>query len=216
MTGPLVVLSILAAGCAWGGEAGPLYRLITDSEVVPAAERVVTTGSPKVILPSHQGHHSDVHKVHSTAGLLALIAAFAGMGLAYLLYVQKAVNPADIRRQFSSIYDFLLDKWRFDTLYDVMFVEPVHVVARWCAGFDKVVLDPILHTAASMTVIVAKWDRLFDETMVDGLVNLVGNVTYSVGASLKAVQTGRLRQYVMWIGVGVVVLFGVLFTVVPK
>ena len=57
---------------------------------------------------------------------------------------------------------------------------------------------------------------MFDETMVDGLVNLVGTVTYSVGTSLKAVQTGRLRQYIMWIGVGVVVLFGALFSVIPK
>lgn len=216
MTGPLVALAILAATCAWGGESGPLYRLITDSELVPAAHRVTTTGSPVVVLPSHQGHESDVHKVHSTAGMMALIAAFLGMGLAYILYVKKTINPADIRRQFSSVYDFLLDKWRFDALYDVMFVQPVHIVAKWCAAFDRCVLDPILHGAASLTVVVSKWDRVFDETMVDGLVNLVGNVTFSIGASLKAVQTGHLRQYVMWIGVGVVVLFGVLFTVVPK
>jgi NADH-quinone oxidoreductase subunit L len=52
--------------------------------------------------------------------------------------------------------------------------------------------------------------------MVDGLVNLVGTVTFSIGDSLKAVQTGRLRQYVMWIGVGVIVLFGALFSTIPK
>jgi hypothetical protein len=33
---------------------------------------------------------------------------------------------------------------------------------------------------------------------------------------LRVVQTGHLRQYVMWIAVGVVVLFAVLFTSVPK
>jgi len=216
MTMPLLALSILAAGCAIGGESGPLYRLIVDSETVPAAERVVSTNSTKVVLPSHDGHESDVHKVHSTAGMLALLAAFLGMGLAYVLYVQKAVNPDDIRKQFSPIYDFLLDKWRFDSMYEVMFVQPVHIIAYWCTAFDRRVLDAILHASAHVTVFVSKWDRKFDETMIDGLVNLVGNVTYSIGASLKAVQTGQLRQYVMWIGVGVVVLFSALFTVIPK
>jgi NADH-quinone oxidoreductase subunit L len=216
MTGPLLALSIFAAGCAWGGEGGPLYKLITFSETVPAAERVTSVGPAKVTLPSHQGHESDVHHVHGTAGTLALIAAFFGMGLAYLLYVQATINPADIRRQFPAIYDFLLDKWRFDGLYDVMFVKPVHVVSAWCVGFDKYVLDAILHASAKITVIVSSWDRLFDEKMVDGLVNLVGNVTYSIGVSLRTVQTGRLRQYVMWIVVGVVVLFGALFSTIPK
>ena len=212
MTYPLIALAILAAGCAVGGESGPLYRLIVDSDTVPAAARVVSQGATRVTLPSHH----DVHEVHSTAGLLALAAAFVGMGLAYLLYVKKSINPADIRKQFSGVYDFLIDKWRFDALYEVMFVQPVHIVAAWCVSFDRGVLDPILHASANLTVYVARWDRKFDETMVDGLVNLLGSVTYSVGASLKAVQTGRLRQYVMWIGVGVVVLFGALFTALPK
>ena len=216
MTYPLIALAILAAGCAWGGEGGPLYRLITDSELVPAIARVKSVGASQVTLPSHQGHESDVHHVHSTAGALALLAAFVGMGLAYVMYVQKAINPADIRNQFSWVYEFLLDKWRFDALYDVMFVAPVHVISAWCSAFDRVVLDPILHTAASLTVYVSKWDRRFDETMVDGLVNLVGSVTYAVGASLTVVQTGRLRQYVMWIVVGVVVLFGAVFTTISK
>jgi NADH-quinone oxidoreductase subunit L len=216
MTIPLIVLAVLAAGCAVGGEGGPLYRLITASELVPAAERVTSVGASQVTLPSHQGHENDVHHVHSTAGMLALIAAFIGMGLAYLMYVQKSINPNDIRRQFSSVYDFLLDKWRFDGLYDVMFVQPVHIVSAWCVSFDRNVLDPILHSAARITVLVSSWDKKFDETMVDGLVNLVGTVTFSIGDSLKVIQTGRLRQYVMWIGVGVVVLFGALFSTIPK
>ena len=216
MTTPLIVLAFLAAGCAIGGEGGPLYRLITDSETVPAATRVVSPGASHVTLPSHQGHESDVHHVHSMAGMLALASAIIGMGLAYTLYVQKSIDPHQIRTQFSSVYDFLVDKWRFDGLYNVMFVAPVHVIAQWCVNVDKKVLDPILHGAASMTVIASKWDRLFDETFIDGIVNMVGSVTYSAGHSLKVIQTGRLRQYILWIAVGVIVLFGALFTTIPK
>ena len=223
MTLPLIALSILAASCAWSwgltsgsGEEGPLFKLIAFSETVPATEPVTSVGAVRVTLPSHQGHDSDVHAVHSRAGLLALLAAFSGSLFAYLMYGSRIINAADIRRQFPGVYDFLVDKWRFDVLYDAMFVRPVHIVSAWCVAFDKLVLDRILHASAAVTVLVARWDRLFDETMVDGLVNLVGSATRTVGYSLRVVQTGRLRQYVMWIAVGVVVLFGVLFTSLPK
>jgi NADH-quinone oxidoreductase subunit L len=147
---------------------------------------------------------------------LALLAAVLGLGLAYVLYGSRVLNPDDIRRQLAGLYDFLVDKWRFDTLYDVMFVCPVKIVATWCQSFDKHVLDAVLDGSANWTVNVSKWDRWFDEGMVDGLVNLVASATHSVGASLRVVQTGRLRQYVMWIAVGVVVLFAALFSALPK
>ena len=222
MAWPLIALSILAASCAWGwgigggGEEGPLYKLLAFSETVPAADRVVSQGPVALTLPSHHGHHNDVHNFHARAGLLALIAAFAGSIFAYIMYGSRLINAADIRRQFPGVYDFLVDKWRFDVLYEAMFVRPVMIVSAWCAGFDKKVLDVILHTSASLTMVVSRWDRMFDEGMVDGLVNMVGSVTRSMGNSLRVVQTGRLRQYVMWIAVGVVVLFGLLFTTVPR
>ena len=218
MTTPLIALSVLAAGCAWGwgfggnGEDGPLYKLLAFSETVAASEPYTSVGPARITLPSHH----QVHAVHGQAGLLALLAAFAGSAVAYVMYGARTIRAEDIRRQFSGVYDFLVDKWRFDVLYDAMFVRPVHVVSAWCAAFDKHVLDAILHAFAKITVVTSLWDRKFDEGMVDGLVNLVGNVTRSVGMSLRVVQTGRLRQYVMLIAVGVVVLFGVLFITVPK
>ena len=218
MTIPLIVLSVLAATCAWGwmlgggGEEGPLYRLLADSAVVSADEQYTSLGPAKITLPSHH----QTHAVHGQAGVLALIAAFAGSILAYVMYGSRAIRPEDIRRQFPGVHEFLIDKWRFDVLYDAMFVRPVHVVSAWCAGFDKHVLDVVLHTSAKVVKSVAQWDRKFDEGMVDGLVNLFGNATRSLGMSLRVVQTGRLRQYVMWVAVGVVVLFAVLITTTPR
>jgi len=218
MTMPLIVLAVLAASCGWGwflggaGEAGPLYQLIADSEVVSASEPYTSLGPLRITLPSHH----QIHAVHGQAGLLALVAAFSGTVIAYAMYCARLIRPEEIRRQFPSVYDFVMDKWRFDGLYDVIFVHPVHIVSSWCAAFDKQILDPILHCSAKMTQAVAFWDRKFDEGMIDGFVNFVGKATRSVGMSLRVVQTGHLRQYVMWIAVGVVVLFAVLFTSVPK
>ncbi|OYW13223.1 MAG: proton-translocating NADH-quinone oxidoreductase subunit L, partial [Planctomycetales bacterium 12-60-4] len=212
MVAPLFVLSILAATCAFGGESGILYKLLAFSEPVPAGAVSAAQTPAHISLPTHE----QVHAVHDSAGGLALLAAIIGTGLAYVLYCRKVLNPADISRQFSGLHDFLIDKWRFDEAYDFLFVRPMHIVGKWCQAFDQCVLDKILNGSASTMVSISAWDRWFDENLIDGLVNLVGQVTHSAGRSLRVVQTGQLRQYVMWIAVGVVVLFAALFTALPK
>ena len=52
--------------------------------------------------------------------------------------------------------------------------------------------------------------------MVDGIVNALANGTFAVGYSLKRVQTGALRNYVMFIALGVVSLFVLVFAFLPR
>jgi len=165
-----------------------------------------------VSLPSHH----EIHEVHHLAGIAALLSAFIGLVTAFLLYCRPIVNPATIKNQFSGLHSFLVEKWQFDNLYDAMFVRPSHNAARWAAGCDKVVFDGVLHGASRVTVLISFVDRKIDEGIVDGLVNLLGNATRAFGESLKVFQTGRIRQYVMFIAVSVVALFAVLFAVLPK
>ena len=86
-----------------------------------------------------------MHAVHADAGTLALLAAFAGLILAFLLYGLRVVNPADIARQLRGLHGFLVEKWEFDNLYEAMFVRPTLIVSRWFAAFDRVVIDGFLH-----------------------------------------------------------------------
>jgi NADH-quinone oxidoreductase subunit L len=211
MTGPLLVLSVFAAFCAIGGEDGMLFGLLGNSEPAHAATGVAATADTAIALP---GHH-EVHAVHDLAGGFALLAAFVGTLVAYLLYGLGIIDPGEIKRQFAGCHTFLVEKWRFDELYDVMFVRPVHIVASWATAIDKKCFDGILHAAARGAVDVSRWDRKFDEGIIDGLVNLTGTVVFTVGRSLRVVQTGRLRQYIMFIAVGVLLLFVLLFTGFP-
>jgi NADH-quinone oxidoreductase subunit L len=210
MTVPLLILSVFAAFCAVGGDSGNLYILLTGDE--PAhLEAGVAAVAGGVTLPSIQ----DIVNEHHTAGLWALVAAFSGALIAYVLYGTNVVNVDEIKRQLSGVHGFLTNKWHFDDLYDALFMKPAHKVAAFCAWFDGAVFDRILHGAAKSMIIVSKWDRVFDETVVDGFVNLIASATHSVGTSLKVVQTGRLRQYVMFIVLGVVALFAVMFSTFP-
>jgi NADH-quinone oxidoreductase subunit L len=210
MTGPLVLLAALAAGCAIGGEGGVLFRMLSHSEPTGVGAGLVGAGT--VSLPGHAA----VHDVHSIAGSVALLAAFIGMTIAYLVYGVGVVNPDDIKKQARAVHAFLVNKWGFDDLYDTMFVRPAHVVARFAAAIDKFVLDEILHTLVRWGIAVSTWDRKFDEGVVDGFVNLMGNSTYSLGLSLRGLQTGRIRQYVTFIALSVVTLFVLLFALYPK
>lgn len=200
MTVPLIILSLFAAFCAVGGEEGVLFRLLSASEPAGLADGVEAVGSSGLSLPSHAA----VGLKHAIAGRYALIVAGLGALLAYVFYGARLVNPADVQRQFQSLHTFLVEKWWFDELYDVMFVRPVHVIAKWCTACDKYAFDGLIHSLARGTVLVSQWDRVFDEQIVDGLVNWLGKVTFATGNVFRLLQTGRLRQYVMFIVVGVV------------
>jgi len=212
MTGPLIVLSALAAFCAVGGEGGWLYKLLIHSAPEYLGGGTAAFGHIAISLPGLDA----VHAVHSQAGVLALTVAFLGTVVAYLLYGLRWVDPADIQKQFRTLHRYLADRWRFDELYDAVFVQPARIIGRWVVLFDRHVLDAILHGLAATARTVATWDRRFDETVVDGLVNRLADGTRTVGSSLRSIQTGRLRQYVMFIAVGVMGLFLLLFTFFPK
>ena len=198
MTVPLLLLSVFAAFVAVGGEEGALYRLLIHSEPAGIAAGL-PAGPGGIALP----RHADIHAVHGDAGSLALLFAFGGLISAALLYGWRVINPADIARQLRGLHSFLVEKWQFDNLYEVMFVRPVLVVSQWFAAFDRQVIDGFLHSLSSATVDVSRLDRRFDESVIDGLVNAIGDAIFATGRALRVVQTGRLRQYVMFIAIAV-------------
>jgi len=212
MTAPLFILGFFAAFCALGGEGGPLAKLILSAEPSHVAGGLVNAGDWALSFPSHHA----IHENHAKAGMIALIVAFGGTLIAYLFYGRRVVDPATIKTQFAGVHQFLTEKWTFDELYDRMWVRPVHVVSNWAIWFDQTVLDGTIHLLSRFVIWVSNWDRKFDEMVIDRIVNVFGEVTYSLGDSLKVLQTGRLRQYVMFIAVGVLSLFALLFVFLPR
>ena len=55
------------------------------------------------------------------------------------------------------------------------------------------------------------WEYLADQIVVDGFVNVFAGWTYNLAVTLRQVQTGRLRQYVMFIVLGAIAVFVVVF-----
>ena len=67
-----------------------------------------------------------------------------GIAVAYYFYMVDRKAPERLAATFPQLYDFLLNKWYFDELYDLIFVRPAFAIGRffWKAG-DGAVIDGI-------------------------------------------------------------------------
>lgn len=154
-----------------------------------------------------------VHEAHEPSvvvpvSLIAIGTAFTGFLLATAMYCLGYLDPAEVRAQFQPVYRFLLNKWWFDELYERVFIRPTHVVSGLISGIDRNCIDRFIDGLASCTRWFSSfWTWLADQTIVDGFIDGLAAKTYALGLSLRAVQTGRIRQYVMFIVIGAVAIF---------
>jgi proton-translocating NADH-quinone oxidoreductase chain L len=204
MTTPLIVLAIFAVGIGW-----PFLGVTKMLEQArPVGTLVTTQGEllPSLTIPNE--HDSHTPAIKQPAGIAAFSTAMGGLLLASVIYLWRMLNPDELKQSFKPLHTFLWNKWYFDELYNIMFVKPVLWISRFLAWFDRGIIDSILHGAAAICKACSKVvDALFDQTMVDGTVNTFASGTWGFGLWLRKLQTGNLRQYVMFIVVGTVLLF---------
>jgi len=218
MTVPLIILAVFATLVAWNDGDVFSWTKLSSLNVVNLLEQSRPAGTDvdtSAVLA--QATWKNEHYAHEDAQystvkvpvtLLATLTALAGIALATVMYCFGKISPADVRRQFEAIYRFLLNKWWFDELYDFVFVRPAHVVAGWAAAIDRKWIDGLIDGTANTTrKFAAIWDRAADQTVVDGFVNSLARWTYAVGLWLRVFQTGKLRQYVMFIVIGAIAIF---------
>ena len=142
-----------------------------------------------------------------------------GVGLGLLYYAPKGF-PYLVPTRFSAartagrlggLYRFLVHKWYFDELYAAVFVGPCMAFARLCYQIDKVLIDGLVNGSATATALLSRLEGVFDMIAVDRLVNLTGRAVYAAGDRSRWIQTGRLRNYLMFLAVALVGLFAGVF-----
>ena len=82
-----------------------------------------------------------MHEVPLGVKLSATIAMLLGLWGAWMAYIRNPGFPAKLAGQFSVLYDFLLNKWYFDELYNILFVRPAFALGRlfWHRGDEKTI-----------------------------------------------------------------------------
>jgi NADH-quinone oxidoreductase subunit L len=210
MVAPLVILAVFAVSVAWPIPFSSLRLSTLLEQARPAGGLNDMQGVlVNMVWPNEHDSHAASHVIPAT--LIAFGTALSGILLATMFYVWQPHLAGEVRQQFSPIHRFLVNKWWFDELYDWIFVKPTHVVSGVAARFDRNWIDWIVDGSAKVTRRFAYgWEWLADRVVVDGFVNVFAGWMYSLGLATRRVQRGNLREYVLFILVGALVLFVVI------
>jgi NADH-quinone oxidoreductase subunit L len=78
----------------------------------------------------------DMHHVPLYVGILPTVMMLVGFLVAWHFYIRRPDIPVELARQHDWLYRFLLNKWYFDELYDLIFVRPTKWLGRtlWKSG----------------------------------------------------------------------------------
>ncbi len=96
----------------------------------------------------------EMHHVPEWVKLSPFIAMVLGFALAFLFYIRDTSLPQKLAAMNWPLYQFLLNKWYFDELYDLIFVRPAMWLGRflWKKG-DGFVIDGMGPDGVSARVI---------------------------------------------------------------
>ncbi|MEX0970541.1 MAG: NADH-quinone oxidoreductase subunit L [Paracoccaceae bacterium] len=129
----IIPLAVLALGSVFAGMlwVDPFFGDGMEAWFGPA---VVSANDFQTI---HAAHY-----VPTWVKVSPFIAMLLGFGLSFVFYIMRTDLPARLATTFQPAYQFLLNKWYFDELYDAIFVRP----AKWLGTFlwkkgDGVVVD---------------------------------------------------------------------------
>ncbi|MBI5165085.1 MAG: NADH-quinone oxidoreductase subunit L [Magnetospirillum sp.] len=149
----IVPLLVLATGAVFAGWVG--YELFVGHEQLHFWAGAIKN------LPEHPALEN-VHHVPGWVALAPTVVAVSGITLAFIFYLVAPVLPGLLAKTFNGVYRFLLNKWYFDELYDVLFVRPAFRLGRglWKGG-DGALIDGVGPdgVAAATRVIAARVAR---------------------------------------------------------
>jgi NADH-quinone oxidoreductase subunit L len=114
--------------------------------------------------------------------LLASLATFTGIYLAYIFYYKQPIYIQKLKQTspIKVLYQFWLSGWGFDHLYHVLLVKPIIYIAR-----------------------INKND------IVDKLYQGIASITNQLYRFLSFTQSGSLRWYIMGLVIGAIIILGI-------
>ena len=172
---PLVMtipLFLLAIGAIFAGRYG-FYELgILD------VDGVFWNGA--IANPLRDGHHPLEH-IHPPKWIPWGVGVASVVGL--MMYSFKLGFAAKLAQILKPLYNFSLNKWYIDELYEAVFIKPYVALSK------------------------SFW-KFWDVKIVDGLPNGAANISSALANNLSKFQTGYIYQYAFVIVVSVAALIG--------
>ena len=172
MTWPLIILAVPAV------VAGFLANSIFNLGIIPAHWMTH-------FLDYNPFVHVEATTFNIAIAGLSTVMALLGIGLAYLMYIARAISPEGMGRAFRPIHTLLYRKYFMDELYEDVIVRGV---------FYKGIAYAL------------DW---VDKSVVDKITNFCGWLGANTGTAIRQVQTGQLQAYGMSISVGILIIFAI-------
>jgi NADH-quinone oxidoreductase subunit L len=174
MTVPLMLLAI---GSAVGGLVG--------IPIIEGGHKFKEFLAPSIIYSA--GHHEAHYTISFEVGmmLLSMLVAFAGIYVAYRMYIAKPDLPGVLAKKYKVAYDLIYNKYYMDEIYDMTVVEPIKESSNFL------------------------WTGV-DNKVVDGAVNGSAGVVAWFSAHFRKLETGFLQNYALAIVLGVALIVGYL------
>jgi NADH-quinone oxidoreductase subunit L len=127
---PLVMtipLGFLAAGSIFSGF--PFQELFVGHGVAEFFRDSIAFGPNNHVL-------EEMHHVPYLASVLPTLMMALGFVIAWQFYIRRPELPVELAHQHDLLYKFLLNKWYFDEIYDVLLVRPTIWLGRllWKRG----------------------------------------------------------------------------------
>src|SRR5258705_11042889 len=164
----LVPIGVLAAGSIL---AGFPFKELFAGHGVEEFFRGSVEMNPNII--------EEMHHIPWTIAQLPTVMMAVGFLISYLFYIRRPYLPVELAHQQPMLYQFLLNKWYFDELYDLIFVRP----AKWI-GYTL-------------------W-KVGDGYIIDGLgPDGVSKRVLDVTRNVVKIQTGYLYHYAFAMLIGV-------------
>ncbi|GAB4371277.1 MAG: NADH-quinone oxidoreductase subunit L [Deltaproteobacteria bacterium] len=220
---PLVILAGLSFSFWYSGWFGDLVKkpapaipaAIVSVHDAPAAAEHAAEAAPEKVeygMPAAEheaaGEHDEhlAHLAHTWAMRLSILFGVLGIGLAFVVYRFRWIDPDRMAAAFAPVHRFLKNKWYFDELYEATAVNGTKAFSRALGWFDNHVVDGLVNLAAHLGVWISFLVGRFDDRVIDGSVNGVANVTIGGGSFFRRFQTGKLHHYVFALAGGALIL----------
>jgi NADH-quinone oxidoreductase subunit L len=113
---------------------------------------------------------------------ISVLAAFLGLGLAWLLYYKRRDLPAKVADSLGTFYQAVVHKYYIDELYGAVLVKPL------INGSTRIL-----------------WQGV-DRNIIDAAVNDAGDVARHASDEVRHMQSGNIRSYAGWIAAGAAVV----------
>ena len=142
----------------------------------------------------HPDNHvmDDAHHAPTWVKVSPFVAMIIGFVTAYWFYIVNPSLPVKLAETQRPLYNFLLNKWYFDEIYDFLFVQPAKWLGRflWKQGDEAVIKGGLNGLAMGVVPFFTKlagkaqsgYIFTYAFAMVIGMAVLITWMTFSGGA----------------------------------